>query len=103
MVLNVHRNIRLIRDKEKGEWGYGGGGRGRFYTYCYTVTTGMAPALRWAVMRAILLFHNCEEQSHKYKAVFTDHNFRRKRRAEDLNQGLSAYQPNALPLDQNGS
>ena len=25
----------------------------------------MTPALRWAAMRAILMFHNCEEQSHK--------------------------------------
>ena len=26
------------------------------YTYRYTVTTGMIPALRWAAMRAILMF-----------------------------------------------
>ena len=26
------------------------------YTYRYTVTTRMIPALRWAVMRAILMF-----------------------------------------------
>ena len=30
------------------------------YTYRYTVNTGMIPTLRWAVMRAILMFHNCE-------------------------------------------
>ena len=30
-----------------------GGGKGRYYT----VTTGMTPALRWAAMRAILMFH----------------------------------------------
>ena len=50
--------IRLIRDGEKGEVGMevGGGGRGRLYTYRYTVTTGMIPALRWAAMRAILMF-----------------------------------------------
>ena len=41
------------------------GGRGRLYTYRYTVTTRMTPALRWAAMRAILMFHNCEGQSHK--------------------------------------
>ena len=35
------------------------------YTYRYTVTTRMTPALRWAAMRAILMFHNCEGQSHK--------------------------------------
>ena len=46
---------------------------GIFYTYRYTVTTRMIPALRWAAMRAILMFdHNCEGQSHK--TVSTDHN-----------------------------
>ena len=60
MVLNVHRKTtRLIRDGEKG----GGRGdmeegeEGRIYTYCYTVTARMTPALRWAVMRAILMCH----------------------------------------------
>ena len=48
-------------------------GRGRLYTYRYTVTTGMTPALRWAAMRAILMFHNCEGQSHK--TVSTENNF----------------------------
>ena len=58
MVLNVHRNHKAIRDGEKvGGRGYGGGGRGRLYTYRYTVTTRMTPALRWAAMRAILMFH----------------------------------------------
>ena len=48
--------------------------RGRVYTYRYTVTTRMTPALRWAAMRAILMFHfDCEGQSHK--TVSTDHNF----------------------------
>ena len=31
-------------------------GRGRLYTYRYTVTTRMIPALRWAAMRATLMF-----------------------------------------------
>ena len=35
---------------------YGGGGRGTLYTYRYNVTTRMIPALRWAAMRAILMF-----------------------------------------------
>ena len=35
-----------------------GGGRGILYTCRYTVTTRMTPALRWAAMRAILMFHN---------------------------------------------
>ena len=37
--------------------GYGGGRRGRFYIYRYTVTTRVTPALRWAAVRAILMFH----------------------------------------------
>ena len=31
--------------------------RGRLYTYSYNVTTRMIPALRWAAMRAILMFY----------------------------------------------
>ena len=49
------------------------GGGGGLYTYRYTVTTRMTPALRWAAMRAILMFHNCEGQSHM--TVSTDYNF----------------------------
>ena len=54
--------VRLIRDGEKGTEVVG---RGRLYTYRYTVTIRMTSALRWAAMRAILMFHNCEGQSHK--------------------------------------
>ena len=62
----------------------------------------MTPALRWAAMRAILMFHYCEGQSHK--TVSIDYNFWRERRAEaNSNRGPSAYQPNALPLGQTGS
>ena len=64
--------MRLIRDGEKGGRGMEGGGEGD-YTYRYTVTTRITSALRWAAMRAILMFHNCEGQSHK--TVSTDHNF----------------------------
>ena len=36
----------------------GGGRRGKLYpSYHYTVTTRMIPALRWAAVRAILMFH----------------------------------------------
>ena len=115
--------IKFIRDVEKvgegggevrGERGWWGGGRGRLYTCRCTVTTRITPGLRWAVMRAVLMFHSCEGQSHK--TVSTDHNFRRKgelkkiwtevpeRRAEaDLNQSPSAYQPDALPLGHTNS
>ena len=62
----------------------------------------MTSALKWAAMRAILMFHNCEAQSHK--TASTDHNLWRERRAEaDSNRGPTAYQPNALPLGQTTS
>ena len=48
--------IRLIRDGEKGEKEVWRWGEERLYTYRYTATTRMIPALRWAVMRAILMF-----------------------------------------------
>ena len=63
----------LIRDGEKGEKGVWRWGERRVYTYRYTATFTMTPALRWAAIRAILMFHNCEGQSHK--TVSTDYNF----------------------------
>ena len=53
-------------------WGGGGGGAG-LYTYCYTVTTRLIHALKLAAMRAVVMFHYCEGQSHK--TVSTDHSF----------------------------
>ena len=74
MVLNVHINHKAYQGQGEEEGrGYGGGGRGRLYTYCYTVTTRMTPALRWAVMRAILNVSLTGRDSHK--TVSTDHNF----------------------------
>ena len=85
-----------------GRRGYGGGKRGRWYTCHYTVTTRMTPALSWARMRAILMFHICEGQSPK--TVSTDHNFWRERKGKaDSNRGPSAYQPNTLLLGQTSS
>ena len=52
--------------------GGGGGGKGDYIPIA-TATTRMTAALRWAAMRAILMFRNCEGQSHK--TVSTDHNF----------------------------
>ena len=74
--LTSTETIRLIRDGMMGGRGYGGGGRGRLHTYRYTVTTRMTSALRWATVRAILMFHNCEGQRHK--TVSTDHIFEEK-------------------------
>ena len=69
MVLNVHRNHKANwgRGEVWGGGGHRGGGRVRvrLYTYHYTVTTRMTSALSWAAMRAILMFHNCDGQSHK--------------------------------------
>ena len=65
--------IIIIIDGEKGEEGGMEVGGGGLYTYRYTVTTRMSSALRWAAMKAILMFHNCEGQSHE--TVSTDHNF----------------------------
>ena len=57
--LTPTETIQLIRDGEMGVGGMdgaGGGGEG-LYTYRYIVTTRMTPALRWAAMRAILMFY----------------------------------------------
>ena len=91
MVLNVHRNHKAYQGRGEGG-GRGYGGRTRLDTYRFTVTTRMTSALRWAAVRAILIFHNCEGQSHK--TMSTDHNMSRERRAEaDSNRGPSTYQP----------
>ena len=42
-------------------------------THHYIVTTRMTSALRWAAMTVILMFYNCEGQSHKI--VPTDRDF----------------------------
>ena len=68
-------DIRLIRDGEKeGKWVWRWGrGKGILYTYRYPVTTRMIAALRWAAMRAILMFLvGSDGQSHQ--AVSTNHN-----------------------------
>ena len=49
--------MRLISDREKGRAGGGVemGGEGDYIPI--TVTTRMTPALRWAAMKAVLMFH----------------------------------------------
>ena len=77
------------------------GGEGDYIPIA-TLSPPERPALKWAAMRAILMFRNCEGQSHN--TVSTDHKFGRERRAEaDSNRGPSAYQLNVLPLGQTGS
>ena len=70
MVLNVHRNHKLIRDGENGGKGYGGVGRGRVYTYRYTVTTRMTCIKMGSHFNVSLIVRG---QSHK--TVSTNHNF----------------------------
>ena len=53
MAVKSTETIRLIRDGEK-VWRWGEDG---VNTYRYTVTTRMTAALRWAAMRAVLMFH----------------------------------------------
>ena len=48
------------------------GEEGERYTFRYTVTTRMIPALRWAVMRAILMFQL--EVMDKVTRLSTNHN-----------------------------
>ena len=101
MVLNVHRNHKAY--KGRGECGEGDIG--------------------WGKRDIIFLSLHCHHQndscikmgsdeSHfhvsfvrgSHKAVSTDHNIWRERRADaDSNRSPSAYKPNALPLGQTGS
>ena len=71
------------------------------YIYHYTVTTKMTSALRWAAMRAILMFHDCEGQRHK--TVHRPQLLKRKESRSRFEPRSSAYQPNALRPGQSGS
>ena len=58
MVLNVHRNHKAYEGR--GEWGEGGREvveEGEYYIPIATLSPPERPALRWAAMRAILMFH----------------------------------------------
>ena len=59
----------------------------------------MTPALKWAAIRAILMFHNCEGQSQDCPQTTT---FKKRKAEADSNRIPSAYLPNALPLGQAG-
>ena len=48
--------MRLIRDGEKGRKGVWRLGKREIIYLSYTVTTRMIPVLRWAAMRAFLMF-----------------------------------------------
>ena len=72
--LTSTESIRLIGDGEKGGKGvWRWGEKDIIYLSVYTVITRMISALRWAAKRPILMFHNCEGQSHT--TVSTGHNF----------------------------
>ena len=108
MLLYVLRTIRSITstftqllspEMEVGEVG-------RLYTYRYTVTTRMTPALRRAVLRAILMFHYGIMKDKVTRQCPQNHNLSEEKGEPKRNRTealLSAYQPNALPLGQTGS
>ena len=79
--------MKLIRDGEKGGRGVEVGGE----EDRYTVTTRITSALRWAAMRAISMFHNCEGQGHK--TVSTDHNFLKRKESRSRFQQRSFCLP----------
>ena len=54
--LTSTETIRIIRDGKKGRGGGMEVGEERDYIPIVTVITRMIPALRWAAMRAILMF-----------------------------------------------
>ena len=63
LCVSVHLSVCLVCVRLTVTGGAGGGGHDqawlwicRLYTYHYTVTTRIIPALRWAAMRAILMF-----------------------------------------------
>ena len=73
MELNVHRNRKAYKGRGEGaEWVWRWGKREIIYLslHCHRQNDS---SLTWAAMRAILMFHNCEGQSHK--TVSTNHNF----------------------------
>ena len=76
------------------------GGRGRVYTYRYTVTTRMTSALRWAAMRAVLMFHKLRGT----KSQDSVHRLQLLKRKESRSgfEQRSLRLP-ALPLSQTGS
>ena len=70
----------------------------RLYTYRYTVTTRMTPALRWAAMRAILMFHNCYGQTVTRQCPqTTTSEVKGEPKRIRTKVPLLQYQPNALP------
>ena len=103
MVYNVHRNHRLIRNREnggKGVWRCGKGDIVYLSLHCHhqndTCIKVGSDQSRFNV--SLIVWVKVTRQ------VSTDHNFSRERRAEaDSNHGPSPYQPNALPLGQTGS
>ena len=67
MVLTSTETIRLIRDGEKGRMEVGEREIIYLSLHCHLH--------RWAAMRAILMFHNCEGQSHKTFTIQDRYNF----------------------------
>ena len=60
IILTSTETTRPVRDGEKKDKGVWRWGEREILYLSGNVTTRMTPTLRWAAMRAILMFHNCE-------------------------------------------
>ena len=73
------------------------------YTYRYTVTTRMTSALRWAAMRAILMFQKEVMDKDTRQCPQTTAFLKRKESRSGVEPRSFRLPANALPLGQTGS
>ena len=106
MVLNVHRNHKAYYRREAGGWG-GGGGWG---TWNWGKRYMIKPSLNCHHQNDSRIRIDSDESHFNVTLIMTDKvtrqttTFEEKGETEaDSNRGLSAYQPNALPLGPTGS
>ena len=97
--------MRLLRDGEKGEGVWRLWKREIIYLGAIHCHHRNDCGMRWAATRAILMFHNCERQSHK--TVSIDHNVTFEEKGEPKRYGtevlpLTSLTPQ-LQLGQTGS
>ena len=94
---------RLIKDEEKGVWGYGGGGRGRLLyllLYCHHQNDSCikmgSDERRFNVL--LIVEDKVTRNVHRPK-----HFWRERRAKVESSRGPSTYEPNALTLGQTSS
>ena len=88
--LSLKRYWRGPRFQEVGEEGE----EGDYLTLHFT--TRMSPALRWAAMRAILMFHNCEGQKCSPTTIFEEKGEPKRNRTEVLLLTSLTARPNRI-------